>query len=113
MAALTAAGLAYRGEAVALDDKSLSRLTSMGAVDMGVMGKFLPAWPDEYAQGWIAVSNDHIPLAIPQDGLTLASAASAYDGAIVQHGRDLESSILAASDAAGVTPVDVTEGWPA
>ena len=103
------AGLAYAGEVVALDDRSQTRFTAMGATALGVMGGALPIWPPEYSAGWIAVSNDRIPLDTAVDGLKLASAAGAYTGALIQHARDLKTAALAAADP---STVDETTGWP-
>lgn len=108
-AAKIAAGMPYAGQTVALDDASQIRFTAMGATALGVIGGALPAWPDEYSLGWIADSNDRIPLPTAEDGLKLASAAGAYTGALIQHGRDLKSAVLAAADPSAV---DETAGWP-
>ena len=108
-AAKLSAGLAYAGEVVALDDASLTRFTAMGATALGVIGGALPIWPPEYSAGWIAVSNDRIPLDTAVDGLKLASAAGAYTGALIQHARDLKSAALASADP---STVDETAGWP-
>ena len=105
-----AAGMAYAGEVVALDDRSQTRFTAMGATALGVIGGALPAWPPEYSAGWIAVSNNRIPLDTAADGLKLASAAGAYTGALIQYARDLKSAALASSDP---HTIDETAGWPA
>ena len=104
------AGLAYAGEVVALDDRSQTRFTAMGATALGVIGGALPTWPPEYSAGWIAVSNNRIPLDTAADGLKLASAAGAYTGALIQYARDLKSAALASSDP---HTIDETAGWPA
>ncbi|MBY6263945.1 hypothetical protein EI613_18765 [Azospirillum sp. 412522] len=79
--------------------------TTAGLVAMGA----LSAWPDSYAQGWIAIDNTRLPLPTPADGIALAAAVALSYSATVQHARDLKDAALSAADPAAVNEL---AGWP-
>lgn len=107
-----ATGLAYGGLHVQIDDGSRGNLQSL--VTMATLvGQGLTTWPTNFARGWVTSENERIPLPTPQDGVTLALAASAYYSALVQHEADIALAVTAAADQAALAAIDVTAGWPA
>ena len=94
-----------------LTDLLARELTALGATALGVIGGVIPAWPENYAKGWVSVEGDRIPLADALTGLNLALLAAAVYAALVQHDQDLADAIDAAADAAALQAIDVSAGW--
>lgn len=91
---------------VALDDGSRADMTAMGTTALAALGGSVP-WPASYAQGWIAIENERIPLPMPADGLALAAQVGAFYATLVQRGRDLKDAIIAAADPAALGAIDI------
>ena len=96
---------------VALDDGSRADLTAMAATATAASTGAV-SWPESYSRGWIAIENVRIPLATPEAGLTLAASAGNYYAALVQHRRDLKDAVLAATEEADLSTIDIEAGWP-
>ena len=111
LAARLAAGFAYQGQHVAIDDGSRANLTAC-ALEAVICQQGADQWPADYARGWITVEGGRVQLPSPADGLALARGAGAYYAALAQHEHDLELAAEAAADPASVAAVDETAGWP-
>ncbi|CAO3355187.1 DUF4376 domain-containing protein [Azospirillum palustre] len=104
-----ALGALHGGKRFSTSDTSRTDLGGMATTAGLVMLGALPAWPDSYAQGWIAIDNTRLPLPTPADGIALAAAVALSYSATVQHARDLKDAALTAADP---SVVDELAGWP-
>jgi hypothetical protein len=102
-------GALHRGKRFSTSDASRTDLGGMATTAGLVLSGALPAWPDSYAQGWIAIDNTRLPLPTPTDGIALAAAVALSYSATVQHARDLKDAALTATDPA---TVDELASWP-
>ncbi|MBF5094398.1 DUF4376 domain-containing protein [Azospirillum sp. INR13] len=102
-------GALHAGKRFSTSDASRTDLGGMATTAGLVLSGALPAWPDSYAQGWIAIDNTRLPLPTPADGIALAAAVALSYSATVQHARDLKDAALTAADPAAV---DELAGWP-
>lgn len=102
-------GALHGGKRFSTSDASRTDLGGMATTAGLVMMGALPAWPESYAQGWIAIDNTRLPLPTPADGIALAAAVALSYSATIQHARDLKDAALAAADPAAV---DELAGWP-
>jgi len=102
-------GALHGGKRFSTSDASRTDLGGMATTAGLVMMGALPAWPESYAQGWIAIDNTRLPLPNPADGIALAAAVALAYSATIQHARDLKDAALAAADPA---TVDELAGWP-
>lgn len=104
-----ALGALHAGKRFSTSDASRTDLGGMATTAGLVLSGALPAWPDSYAQGWIAIDNTRLPLPTPADGIALAAAVALSYSATVQHARDLKDAALTATNPAAV---DELAGWP-
>ena len=102
-------GALHMGKRFAMTDSSRTDLGGMATTAGLVLSGALPAWPDSYAQGWIAIDNTRLALPTPADGIALAAAVALAYSDLVQHARDLKDAVLAADDPAAF---DELGGWP-
>lgn len=110
-ALLSAGAPVDNGLHIALDDGSRADLTAMAATATAASTGAV-SWPESYSRGWITLENIRIPLATSEAGLALAASAGNYYAALVQHRRDLKDAVLAATDEAALSTIDIEAGWP-
>jgi len=101
LATRVAAGMAWAGKTLQIDETSQARMTA--SVLLAQQG--LPP------AAWRMADNSALPLDAP-GLLAMATAAGAYVTALRAHYWQLVDLITAAANAASVASIDTTTGWP-
>lgn len=103
--AIMAAGAPYGGKRIEVDDASRANLNGVVTTALIAQAGGI-AWPDALSQGWITMDNTRIPLPAPADAVMLGLTVLSWYAALIQLGRDIKDTILAAPD-----PDAVPVGW--
>lgn len=105
------ADMIYDGAAYQIDANSVQNITAMGALAGQALSNTPGAAPWNPNFGWITSANTIAPMTAAQM-LGFAQAAAGHVSAIIFNNRTLKDAIAAATSAAQVQAVDLTQGWP-
>jgi hypothetical protein len=106
------AALTYvsNGVAFQVDATSQQRITSWGALAMGVVAD-VPGvtWPDNFV--WVAADNNQHPFVAAADFFAFAQGAALRVTALILNARTLKDATAAATTTDDLAAVDPSSGW--